>query len=187
MNRRIASFLTCTAAFAMVVALAAQGGGFQGGGSGSSQGGGSGGQGGGRGGGFGGGGGGFTLPTRLVMLTSVFKLEKEQVQAVKTIVDEAAKDPTVTTVRAELASAHAAIGAVIEKGATPDAIDKAVKAYADVSQKMANLELAALAKVVKSLTETQRGNATAMTSAVALMRGAFLDKKWDVAPGTSNY
>jgi hypothetical protein len=38
---------------------------------------------------------------------------------------------------------------------------------------MANLELAALAKVVKSLNEPQRSNANAMSSAVSMMRGAF--------------
>jgi len=154
----------------------------------AAQGVGGGGRGGGGGGfGGGGGGGGFQMPTRLAMLTSAFKLEKEQAQAVKTIVDEAARDAAVAAVRAELATAHAAIGAAIEQHASPDAVDAAIKAYAAASQKMANLELAALAKVVKSLNEPQRGNATAMTSAVSVMRGAFLDKKWDTAPGTSNY
>ena len=127
------------------------------------------------------------MPTRLAMLTSAFKLEKEQAQAVKAIVDDAAKDASIAAVRGELPTAYAAIGAAIEKGASPDAVDAAVKTYAAVSQKMADLELAALAKIVKSLTDTQRGNATAMTSAVSVMRGAFLDKKWDVTPGANNY
>lgn len=170
----IASFGVCAVAVAMAVTAGAQGGGRGGGGGGGGFGG-------------GGGGGGFQMPTRLGMLTSAFKLEKEQTQAVKTIMDDAAKDAAVLTVRGELATTHAAIGAAIEKGASPDAVDAAVKAYAAASQKMANLELAALAKVIKSLNDTQQGNATAVSSAVSAMRGAFLDKKWDVTPGGSNY
>jgi hypothetical protein len=183
----IASFGACAVAIAMAVVIAAQGGvmgGGIGGGTSSTVGGGQGG--GQRGGGFAGG-GGFQMPTRLAMLTSAFKLEKEQVQAVKSILDDAAKDPAVPAVRAELTTTYAAIGVAIEKGASPDAVDAAVKTYAAVSQKMADLELAALAKIVKSLTDTQRGNTTAMTSAVSVMRGAFLDKKWDVTPGASSY
>jgi len=184
----IVSSGACFVALAMAVALAAQGGVMGGGIAGGTSSTVGGGQGGGqRGGGLGGGGGGFQMPTRLAMLTTALKLEKEQVQAVKSILDEAAKDAAITAVRAELTTTHAAIGAAIESGAAPDAIDAAIKAYASASQKMANLELSALAKVVKSLTETQRGNTTAMTSAVSVMRGAFLDKKWDATPGASNY
>jgi hypothetical protein len=151
-------------------------------------------QGGSRGGGGAGGGatrvggaGSFVIPTRMVLLTSTFKLDKDQEQTVRNLIDEASKDPRVAATRTELASAHAAIGAAIQAGASPDEVDAAVKTYAAVSQDMASLELNALAKVVKSLHEPQRANAAAMTSAVALMRGAFLDKKWDVAPGAKNY
>jgi len=168
-RRKLASMAACAAALGLAVGLAAQG------------------RGGGGGGFSGGGGGGFQLPTRLAMLTSAFKLEKEQAQTVKTIMDEAAKDAAVAAVRGELTAAHAAIGAAIEQGGQPEAVDTAVKAYAAVSQKMANLELAALAKVVKSLNEPQRSNANAMSSAVSMMRGAFLDKKWDVTPGGNSY
>ena len=174
MNRRLALFGALTIALAMAVAAAAQGG--RGGG-------------GGGGGGFGGGGGGggFQMPTRLAALTAAFKLEKAQADAMKAVIDEAAKDPGLVAARGELTTAYAAIGKAVQSGAKPDAIDAAVKAYASVSQKMADLELAALAKAVGSLNETQRGNTGAITAAVALMRGAFLDKKWDVTPGAKNY
>jgi len=140
----------------------------------------------GRGGG-GGGGGSVQMPTRMALLTSTFGLDKAQAAAIKTILGEASQNASTTETRLALTLAHAAIGAAIQRGAAADAIDAAVKSYAEVSQRMADLELAALAAVVKSLNETQRGNAAGITSAVALMRGAFLDKKWDVTPGAKNY
>jgi len=141
-------------------------------------------RGGGGGGGQPAGGGGFTIPTRLTLLTTAFKLEKDQVASVKGVIGAAAKD---TTLRTELTSAYAAIGAAIQAGKGQDEIDKAVHAYADVSGKMTTLEMKTLADVLASLTPAQRENSAAVTSAVALMRGAFLDKKWDVAPGSKNY
>ena len=144
------------------------------------------GQGGGRGGGgFGGGGGAFTIPTRSVLLTQSLKLSPAQVKVAKATLDAAHKD--AADARAKLAAAHSAIGAAISAQGDSAEIDAAIKAYAQASASMADIEMKALADVLKPLPEDVRTASARIDGAIALMRGAFIGKKWDEQVGLRNY
>jgi len=124
--------------------------------------------------------------TRLNILESGFKLNKDQKKAVKTILDEAHK--SAAPVREALTRTHAAIGAAIQAGKNQADIDAAVNEYAQQSAAMTALEMKALAQVLQALDPEQRGNQQAVRSAFFLMRGIFIDnKRWDDTPDGRSY
>lgn len=165
MTRRIFSMLVASSLVLAAASLGAQG----------------------RGGGFGGGGGGgtFTIPTRLVLLTQTLKLDPAQVKSAKATLDAAFKN--AAEARAQLAAAHEAIGAAIQAKKDPDQIASLVKAYSERAAAMTSLEMKALADVLKPLPEDIRAASARIDGAIAIMRAAFIGKKWDEAAGTRNY
>jgi hypothetical protein len=136
-----------------------------------------------------GGGGAPPIPqalTRLNILESGFKLNKDQKKAVKTILDEAHK--SAAPVREALTRTHAAIAAAIQSGKSQEIIDAAVNEYAQQAAAMAALEMQALAQVLQTLDQEQRANGAGVRSAFFLMRGIFLDnKRWDDVPDSRGY
>lgn len=120
--------------------------------------------------------------SRLDTLDKSFELTKDQKKAVKTLLDEAHKN--AAPIREGLLKAHAAIGAAVQGNKGQAEIDAAAKSYADQAAAMAEHEMKALAGVIKLLTDAQRNNNAAVSAAFFMMRGAFLDKKWDDTPDT---
>ena len=124
--------------------------------------------------------------TRLNILESAFKLNKDQKKAVKTILDDAHKN--AASVRESLTSTHAAIAAAIQSNKSQDVVDAAVNEYAKQAAAMTALEMQALAQVLQSLDPEQRTNGAGVRSAFFLMRGIFLDnKRWDDVPDGRGY
>ena len=118
--------------------------------------------------------------SRLDTLDLDFKLTKDQKKTVKDILDAAHK--SAAPIRDALAKAHTDIAAAIQAGKNAD-VDAAVQRYAEQAAAMTALEMKALADVMKTLTDEQRGNNAAVSTAFFMMRGAFLDaKKWDDIP-----
>jgi Spy/CpxP family protein refolding chaperone len=109
-----------------------------------------------------------------------FTLTKDQKKAIKTLFDDAYK--TAEPVRDALAKAHASLGAAIQAKKDQTEIDAAIKSYAEQAAAMTSIEIKALADMLKTLTEQQRSNNAAVSRAFFLMRGAFLEKKWDDIP-----
>jgi hypothetical protein len=124
--------------------------------------------------------------TRLNILESGFKLNKDQKKAVKTILDEAHR--SAAPVREALTRTHAAIAAAIQSSKSQEIIDAAVNEYAQQAAAMTALEMQALAQVLQTLDQEQRANGTGVRSAFFLMRGIFLDnKRWDDVPDSRGY
>lgn len=127
-----------------------------------------------------------TTRGRLDALAENFTLTKDQKNKIKVILDEAHKG--AVPVRDALTKTHADIAAAIQANKGQAEIDAAVKAYAEQATAMMALEMKALAKVMKELTEEQRGNGAAVSAAFFAMRSAFLDpKRWDDIPSGKNY
>ena len=121
--------------------------------------------------------------SRLDTLEKSFTLTKEQKKAIKTLFDDAHK--SAAPIRDALTKAHAALGATVQSGKSQADIDAAAKAYGEQAAAMAGVEMKAMADMMKMLTEQQRANNAAVSSAFYLMRGAFFDnKKWDDTPET---
>lgn len=124
--------------------------------------------------------------TRLNILESAFKMNKDQKKAVKTILDDAHKD--AASVRESLSRTHAAIAAAIQSSKSQDVVDAAVNEYALHAAAMTALEMQALAQVLHTLDQEQRANGAGVRSAFFLMRGIFLDtKRWDDTPDGRSY
>jgi hypothetical protein len=123
--------------------------------------------------------------TRLETLDAAFKLTKDQKKAIQTMLDEAHK--RAAPLREGLTAAHAALGRTVQNGESEEAIDAAAKACGEQAAAMAALEMTALARIMQGLDQTQRGNTAAVRSAFFLMRGIFLDKKWDTTPDGRGY
>jgi hypothetical protein len=119
--------------------------------------------------------------TRLEILTSDFKLTKDQKKSVKTILDAAHK--SAGPIREALTRTHEAMAAAVQASAAQKDIDAASGQYAEQAAAMALLEMKSLAEILQALDADQRANTPALRSAFFLMRGMFLDsKKWDEAP-----
>ena len=142
---------------------------------------------GGRGGGGGDVGGGAPAYqfTRLQLLEQDFKLTKDQKKSVKALLDDAHK--SAAPIRDALASTRTQIVAVIQRNGSEAEIDAAVKAYANQAAAMTALEMNAFADLLKAITPEQRGDPNAMRAAFFLMRGIFIDKKWDEVPEGKGY
>lgn len=138
-----------------------------------------------------GGGGGGNAPAgsfergRLGLIEDSFALKKEQTKQVKTILDEAAK--SAAPVRDQLAKSRAAIAAAIHAKKTQADVDAAVNTYGMHAAAMTAIEMKAMARVIQSLDKDQRANTAAVSSLFFLMRAAFLESRWDDAPGTKLY
>ena len=124
--------------------------------------------------------------TRLNILESGFRLNKDQKKSVKTMLDDAHK--SAAPVREALTRTHAAIGAAIQSGKSQEDIDAAVNEYAQQAAAMTAFEMKALAQLLQALEPEQRANGAGVRSAFFLMRGIFLDtKRWDDTPDGRSY
>jgi Spy/CpxP family protein refolding chaperone len=134
--------------------------------------------------GGGGGGGGFGGPppptTRLGILAMALTFTDEQKKQVKNTLDADYK--AAAPVRDALTKSRLALGTALQAKKPPAEIEAATKQYADQASAMAQAESKALAKVLKALTEEQRGNQTVMRWALSMSRGMLADKKWDTSP-----
>ena len=122
---------------------------------------------------------------RLDTLTINFKLDGDQKKAIKALLDEAYKN--AESARVGLTQSHAAIAAAIQGNKGQAEIDAAVTAYASHATAMAANEMKAMAQLMNALTEEQRANNAAISQAFFMLRGAFLEKKWDDIPSGRLY
>src|SRR5262249_29681272 len=104
---------------------------------------------------------------------------------VKTILDGASKD--ALPIRDQLAKSRTALGTAVVANKPQADVDEAIKGYAEQAAAMTVLEMKALAQVLQSLTNEQMANASGVQTAFYLMRGMFLDKKWDDIPAGKSY
>jgi Spy/CpxP family protein refolding chaperone len=135
-----------------------------------------------------GGGGAPAVPTTVTRLESLeadLKLTKDQKKNARTILDDAHKSGA--PIREALTRTRAAIAAAIQAGKAQADIDAAVSSYAEQATAMTALEMKALAQVLQALEPEQRANTAGVRSAFFLMRGIFLDKKWDEVPDARGY
>ena len=141
----------------------------------------------GRGGGRGGGGddfGGQALElSRLELLTRAFKLNKDQKDKVRAILDEAHK--SAAPAREGLTRTRSAIAAAVQSGKSQAEIDDAVKGYGEQATAMTEIEMRALSNVLKAVDPEMASNGAAVQTAFYMFRGIFLNKKWDLIPDGS--
>jgi Spy/CpxP family protein refolding chaperone len=111
-------------------------------------------------------------PSRMDMLEKALSLNKDQRKDVKNIMDEAQKE--AAPLREQMAKGRADVAAAVEGGKS-DAVDQAVKSYADLETKMAAIELKAFAQIYKLLDSDQQQKTR---DVFPMMSGVFNGKNW---------
>src|SRR5579883_1031109 len=111
-------------------------------------------------------------PSRLDLLTQFLNLSKDQRKDVKNIMDEGRKQ--AAPLREQMAKSRAEMAAAVEGGKAEE-IDRAVKSYAGLETKMAEIELKSFAQIFKLLDNDQQSKTRAVFT---MMAGIFQGKNW---------
>jgi len=142
-------------------------------------GGGGGGFGGGRGGGGRGNGAGLPPEPRIVQISGMLALDKEQRKQVTSILNDGQKE--AAPIRDRVPPAQLAIAQAIQGGASQDGIAKTIDAYAALDTEMTAIELRSFAKIVQLLHDDQKPRVPGL---YRMMRGLFNTKDWNDASGS---
>jgi len=108
---------------------------------------------------------------------NALNLNKDQKKAVKTMLDEAAKE--ATPLRDQLSKARIAIADAIQAKKSDDEITQGVNAYAALAIQMSTLEINTFAKIYAGLDETQKANRNGIGTVFAMMKNLFATRNWN--------
>ncbi len=111
-------------------------------------------------------------PSRLDLLTQFLNLNKDQRKDVKNIMDEGQKE--AAPLREQMSKGRGEMAAAVEGGKAEE-IDRAVKSYAALETKMAEIELKSFARIFKLLDSDQQSKTRAVFT---MMSGVFQGKNW---------
>ena len=124
---------------------------------------------------------GVTMPTpsagKFDTIGSALNLNKDQKKAVKTILDDAAKE--AAPLRDQLSKARVAIADAIQAKKSDDEIAQGVNAYAALATRMSALEIDTFAKIYAGLDETQKANKNGVGAVFAMMKNLFATRNWN--------
>jgi len=109
---------------------------------------------------------------RLDILERALSLNKDQRKDVKNIMDEGQKE--AAPLREQLVKGRADVATAVESGKS-DAVDQAVKSYAELETRMATIELKAFAAIYKLLDSDQQQKTR---DVFPMMGGIFNGKNW---------
>jgi hypothetical protein len=137
---------------------------------------------GGRGGGGGGGdmGGGMPMaaaPSKLDNISNALNLSKDQKKAVKTMLDDGAKE--ALPLRDQLSKTRLAVAEAIQNKKSDDDLKQAETATAAVAAQISHLEMKTFAKIYSSLDDNQKGNRQGIAMVFGMMNGIFRNKNWN--------
>ena len=110
-------------------------------------------------------------------ISNALNLNKDQKKAVKTMLDEAAKE--ATPLRDQLSKARIVIADAVQSKKSDDEITQGVNAYAALATQMSALELNVFAKIYAGLDETQKANKNGVAAVFTMMKNLFATKNWN--------
>jgi Spy/CpxP family protein refolding chaperone len=114
--------------------------------------------------------------SRMDMMESILKLNKDQKKQVKTIMDDAQKE--AAPVRDQIAKSEQDLGEAVAAGKRQEEIDKASGGLGGLEAQMAGVEMKAFAKIYQTLDKDQQQNAGRV---FFMMQGIFSGKNWNEA------
>jgi len=124
---------------------------------------------------------GVMMPTpsasKFDTIGNALNLNKDQKKAVKTMLDDAAKE--ATPLRDQLSKARISIADAIQAKKSDDEITQAVNAYAALATQMSALEINIFAKIYAGLDETQKANKSGVGTVFVMMKNLFATKNWN--------
>jgi hypothetical protein len=116
-------------------------------------------------------------PTKLDRIALTLVLTKDQKKAVKTILEDGAKE--AAPLREQLSKSRMAVGEAIVAKKNDDELKTVGRSSSDVSAKLVQLELQTFAKIVASLDDTQKVNKQALGQVLMAMTNIYHEKNWN--------
>ncbi len=116
-------------------------------------------------------------PSKFDTISNALNLNKDQKKAVKTMLDDAAKE--ATPLRDQMSKARIAIADAIQAKKSDGEITQSVNAYAALSTRMSTLEINSFAKIYAGLDETQKANKNGIGVVFSMMKNLFATKSWN--------
>ena len=116
-------------------------------------------------------------PSKFDTISNALNLNKEQKKAVKTLLEDAARE--ATPLRDQLSKTRIAIADAIQTKKSDDEITQAVNAHAALATQMSTLEINTFAKIYAGLDETQKANKNAVGTVFVMMKNLFATKNWN--------
>ena len=116
-------------------------------------------------------------PSKFDIICTSLNLTKDQKKAVKTSIDEAAKE--AVPLRDQMSKARIAIADAVQNKKTDEEIAGAINAYGALATQMATLEVNTFGKIYAGLDDTQKSNRNGINTVFALMKNIFANKNWN--------
>lgn len=116
-------------------------------------------------------------PSKFDTICNALNLNKEQKKAVKTMLDDAAKE--AAPLRDQMSKGRIAIADAIQAKKSDDEVTQGVNAYAALATQMSSLEINTFAKIYAGLDETQKANKSGIGMVYNLMKNLFATKNWN--------
>ena len=137
-----------------------------------------GGGGGGRGGGgMGGDMGPAAAPTKFDNIASSLSLNKDQKKAVKTILDDGAKE--AAPLRDQISKSRIAVGEAIDGKKSDEELKQVAKTSSDLSAPLTQIEVQTFYKIFATLDDTQKKDMRALGHVLFLMNDIYRVKNWN--------
>ena len=114
---------------------------------------------------------------KLDAIAATLNLSKDQKKAVKTILDDGAKE--AAPVRDRVSKSRVAVGEAVVARKSADEIQQAAKTSSEFSTQLTQVELRAFAKMVAALDDTQKANRQGMGRVLILVNHIYGSKNWN--------
>jgi predicted outer membrane protein len=119
----------------------------------------------------------MSVQTKFDTIAATLALSKDQKKAVKTILDEGAKE--AAPVRDQISKSRIAVGEAILAKKSDDEIKQAAAGSSGFSAQLSEIELQTFAKIYASLDDTQKANRPGLSRVLGLMMGIYRNKNWN--------
>lgn len=115
--------------------------------------------------------------TKFDTIANTLNLNKEQRKAVKTILDDGAKE--AAPLREQIGKSRVAVGEAIGAQKSEDELKQVARSTSDVAAQLVTLELQTFAKVFATLDDTQKKDGRALGRVLGLMNDIYHNKNWN--------
>jgi len=119
----------------------------------------------------------MSVQTKFDTIATTLGLSKDQKKAVKTILEEGAKE--AAPLRDQIGKSRIAVGDAIVARKSDDEIKQTATTSSGLSAQLSQLELQAFAKIFASLDDTQKANRQGLGRVLGLMNGIYRNKNWN--------
>ena len=119
----------------------------------------------------------MSMQTKFDTISTTLGLSKDQKKAVKTFLDEGAKE--AAPVRDQISKSRIAVGEAVLAKKSDDDIKQAAASSSGLSAQLSQIELQTFAKIFASLDDTQKANRQGLSRVLGLMIGIYRNKNWN--------